>query len=220
MVPRSRVVMLSAVVLGVIALAAGCAERGVASAPEAPPSGPTWVAVWLAVLLAAAVWGHLLTRARRRPAAGAVARTVLALQAGSVVVGTAVLVGLAVRSGQLADQPPDAEVASSLVRVGQIDGDSSLFALVTLVVVAIGALVTLILVLAARFVHSPQRGERWSAVAVLVAVVATTGAGAVLVAGGSRWTPLVVLTLQLPLASAALMSAWPGSEPPAPAASG
>lgn len=207
MAPRSRIVVLS-----VVALGAGCAERGVGSGPDAPPSGPAWASVWLAVLVAAAVWGRLLTRTRVRRGAGRVARAVLALQAGSVVVGTALLVGLALRTGQLADQPPDAEVASSLVRVGQIDGDGSLFALVTLVAVAVGALLALILVLAARFVHSPQRGERWSAVAVLVAMVAAAAAGAVAVAGGSRWTPMVVLALQLPLAGAALMSAWPGRE--------
>lgn len=204
MARRSRLLALS-----VVAVAAGCAERGVASGPETPPTGAAWATVWLAGLLAAGVWGHLLTNTSPRRGPGGVARAVLALQAGAVVVGTAALVGLAVRSGQLADRPADAEVASSLVRVGRIDGDGSLFALVTLVVVVVGALVALILVLAARFVHSPHRGESWAAVAVLIAVVAVTGAGAVLVAGGSRWTPLVVLALQLPLASAALMSAWP-----------
>jgi hypothetical protein len=213
MATRARLTALVAVA----ALAGGCATRGLGSAPRTEPGAGTWVLVGLAALLAAAVLGVLLVRPdQRRPGSATFASVLLALHAGGVVVGTAVLVGLAVRSGQLAERPPDAELAVSLVQVGRIDGDGSLFALLVLLLVAVGGLVALLLTLAGRFSTGDDPIERWVAVGLLglELLVATFAVG--LVALGERSVAGLVVAGQAPLLAVALVGSWRRADALAP----
>jgi hypothetical protein len=200
----------AAVVLGALA-SGGCATRELASGPTTEPGAGTWLAVGTAALLAAVVLGVLLVRpdrcARGRGSRGAAA--VLALHTGGLAVGTAVLAGLAVRSGQLADRPPDAEMAVSLVRVGSIDGDGDLFALIVVALVVIGTLLTALVALAGRFSTGDDPVERWMATGVLVLELGVTAYAATLVVLGDRAVGWVVVALQLPIVVGALVAGWP-----------
>jgi hypothetical protein len=199
--------VLPAVLVGL--LVGGCATRGVASGPTTEPGVATWVVIGVAASAAAAVLGLLLVHSDRRRGGVPLVAALLALQAGGVVVGASVLVGLAVRSGQLAGRPADAELASSLVRVSRLDGDGSLALLIVLLVVVLAGLTTLLLGLAARFAAGTDRVERWTVVGVLGAELLATAYAVARVASGDRAVVWMVVALQLPLVVAALVAGWP-----------
>jgi hypothetical protein len=198
------------VALGAL-VSGGCATRDLSSGPTTEPAAGTWLAVGVAALLAAGVLGVLLVRPDRRAAGhgSRLAVAVLTLHDGGLAVGSAVLVGLAVRSGQLADRPPDAEMAVSLVRVGSIDGDGDLFALLVVALVVIGTLLTALVALAGRFSTGDDPVERWIATGVLVLELGVTAYAATLVVLGDGAVGWLVVALQLPIVVGALVAGWP-----------
>lgn len=209
-----------ACLVGAALLGSGCATRGIGSGPTTEPGASTWFVVGVASLLAAVVLGVLLVRPDRRAQGGGapVAAAVLSLHAGALVVGTSVLVGLAVRSGQLAGRPLDAEMAVSLVRVSRLDGDGDLFALLVLTLVVLGGLATWLVVLAGRFSLGRDPVERWITVAVLVLELAVVGVAGLQILDGERGIGWTVVALQVPLVGAALADTWPrrtSTSPPA-----
>lgn len=200
------------------ALTGGCARRGLVSGPSSPPGTATWVAVWAAAVLATIVVGVLLTRsAWPRPAGARLAVVVLTLQAGAAVVGGSVLLGLAVRSWQLVDRPPDAPLATSLVRISGIDGDGDLFALAVLVIAVLTALTALVTSLAARMAATDDATQRWGAAIVLGLQVGGAGAAcAALLLGVDGGVALVAAALHLPVAAVAFATCLPREDPATP----
>ena len=206
-------------------VAGGCAERRLVAAPADRPGTGTWVLVWAAGFLTAALAGVLLTLPlwRRPPSDPAerstperaeagrpgLAATVLALQAGVVAVVGVLLAGFAVRSWQLIERPLDREPAQALVRISRIDGDTALFALFVLTIVVLGGLLVALLALAARLAASPDRIDRWIAFGLLAVELLTAGALAGLhVAGFGGW-PFRSGLVALPVLVVTLAAAWP-----------
>ncbi|MEO6318215.1 MAG: hypothetical protein ABIP36_05460, partial [Acidimicrobiales bacterium] len=131
-------------------LAAGCADRGLTSGPAADPGASTWATVAVAAVAAASVTGCVLVLPGRRRGGSRFATGLLGLQAGSVVVGGALLIGAAVRSGQLVTRPSDAEAATSLIRLTGLDGgDVGFFRVVAVSTLILGGLAVAVLTLAA-----------------------------------------------------------------------
>ena len=202
--------------LALAALAVGgCSQRQLVTAPESPPSAATWAAVWVAAALAAVVIGVLLTLPLWRAGRGArLAVAVLAAHAGAVVVGSAVLIGAAIRSWQLIDRPVDADPEPALLRLSRVDGDTAFFALIVLVVVVVGTLTTLLLVLAAHFAASDDVVERGIACTVLALEILAAGyAMARLTQGADEW-PYVAAATQVPVTIAAFIACWPRDRGP------
>jgi len=206
---RARRAALAAAAAAVLVLG-GCAEREVVAAPAEPPGTGTWVAVWVAGLLAAALWALHLTRpCWPRPAGSRLATAVLALQAGAATVVGAGLVGYALRCWQLVDRPLDEPPATALVRISRIDGDGDLFALFVLAIVLLGGLLVAVLALAARMAAGTDRLERCLVVGLLGVEIAGATTLAVLhVAGFGGW-PFRSGLLALPVLVAAFAAAWP-----------
>lgn len=188
----------------------GCARRQLVTAPDPAPTATTWTVVWVAAALAAIVLGVVLTRPAWRAASGArVAVAVLSAHAGAAVVGSAVLIGAAVRSWQLMEQAPDAGPAPALLRLSRVDGDTAFFVLMILVVVILGALLTLLLVLAARFAASDDVVQRGIACTVIAVEILAAGyAIARVIQGADAW-PYLAGATQVPLTIAAFIACWP-----------
>lgn len=198
----------------VLALSAGCAERGLASGPVSPPGTATWIAVGVAAVAAALVLAALVVLPHRRSGGSVLAAGLLASQAGATVVGAAVLIGAAVRSGQLVDRPAGAEQAASLLRLTGLDGgDTGFFRLLAVLTVLLGGLLVVVLVLAARFAAETDPRERVIACSVLVLEALLSSVAVVLVVLGDRSLPVVVSAAALPVLVAATMSCWPRSRP-------
>ena len=202
---------------GVCLLLTGCANRGVASGPSAPQGAGTWLLVWAAAGLAVAVVAALIMRVHVPASGGArIATTVLAFHAGAVLVGGALLIGLAVRSGPLANAKAAGTPASgtSLIRVSVTDGDPRFFTLMLGVVVLLSASLALALTMAARFAHDGHVIERTVACAVLGLELVLATYGLALVFWGHREWPYVVAALHVPVLTIAIATCWPRSSGP------
>jgi len=201
-----------------LVLVAGCAERGVTSGPPAGTGAGTWAAVALASTLAAVVLAALYLLPARRGGGATFAAAVLALQAGAATVGGAVIIGAALRSGQLVDRPADAEQAASLVRLTGLDGrDVGFFRLAAGLTFVLGALLVVILVLAARFAADRDPLERVLASGVLaIEVVASLAAAVVVVVIGDDGLPFLLPALAFPVLVIALVTCWPRPAPRIP----
>ena len=196
--------------LAAAVLISGCAERDLLTAPSSDPGAGTWLAVGMGALVAALVWGGLLTLPvwRGRPSAP-LAAGVLAGTAGGVVVAAAVLAGVAVRSWQLLDREASAAPEHALLRLSGSDGDTGFYALMVLTVVALAGLVVTLLALAARWAAGDDPAGRVVACIVLgVQVLVGVGSAVMLALGSEAW-PYVVLAASAPLAAAALRTCWP-----------
>jgi hypothetical protein len=173
-------------------------------------SNAQWLLVGLAGLPLAAVVGVLLTwpvwtgarsGARLVPA-------LLTVHTGAVVVGGTIATAAAVRSWQVVGEPEE-RAADALLDVSRIDGDTSLFALVVLLLVAATGLLGLLLAIATRFAASDHTVDRTIACAVLGLELGVCGLGLAWVAGGSR-SPLALLAVvHLPILTAAMVACWP-----------
>ena len=211
MTARARAV--GAAVVGALLLG-GCAERRLVAAPDTTPSTATWVAVWVAGVLAAVLAGVLTTLPVWRSRSGSrVATVVLAAQVGVVLVGGAVLTGVAVRSGQLVDTPVDEQAAGSLVRLSRVDGDTAFFALMAVALVVLTLVIGAVLALATRFAAADEPLERWLACCLLGVEVGLASFVAIRFAIGDRGWPYLGPTLALPILAAALASCWPRVHP-------
>ena len=200
-------------VVALVLAAGGCADRGLASAPQERPSTATWLVVALAVMLAGAVLARLLLGPRSRPPG--LASAVLAAEAGILVVGLGVLFGVILRSWHYAVQREDQTFVAghTLVRIGGLDGDPEFFVMMLLFTGLVGVLGVTLLVTAARFANSDHRAERWAAVAVLGIELIGAVLSVVLLARGSRWWPVIIGALQLPFLLAAIASCVPRRRP-------
>ena len=193
-----------------VALAGGCAERRLTAGPGSPPSTGTWTLVWIAGALAAVVTGVLLTLPAWRERRGArLAVAVLTLQTGAVAVTGVVLVGVAMRTGQLLERAPDAAASVALVRLSSVDGDADLFSLFVLLLVIGGAPLVMLLGLCTRFAAGDDAVERSSAFALLAIQVGGASYAAVRLLLGSSGLPYLLPTVLLPVLVAAAVSAWP-----------
>lgn len=197
----------------------GCAERRLTARPSTPQGAGTWVAVWLAGALAALVVGVLLTLPVWRRRTGArLAVTVLTAQTGAMAVVGALLVGVALRSGQLADTPDDAVASVALVRLSRVDGDETFFNLMLLVLLIVAPLLVTLTALAARFAAGHAAGERWAATALLALQLGGSTYAVVRLVLGAHGLPYLGGALAFPVIAAALASCWPrtpvGASPP------
>jgi hypothetical protein len=192
-----------------IAVLGGCADRGLASGPSSTPTTATWAAVTVAAVGAGVVLAALIVLPVMQPGGSVIGAWVLALQASGVAVAGAIIVGAAVRSEQLLDQP-DTEQAASLLRLTALDGrDTGFFTLIVLVTLVIGGLIIAALVLAARFAADDDPLERSLAAGLLGIEVVWAVACWVLVALGFRHAGFVLPALSLPILVVAAWAAWP-----------
>jgi hypothetical protein len=159
------------------------------------------VAVVIGVLCTMPVW----TR-RRGPR---LVPALLTAQAGGVLVVATLATAAAVRSWQLLDRPADAHIARTLLTVSRVDADGSAYALVVLTVLALGALSTALLLIAARYAASTDPTDRSIACVVLGLEIGLCGYGLAACIGGSRSAPALVAVVNLPLAMAAMVACWP-----------
>lgn len=195
---------------------AGCAERQVVAAPDAPPSAIEWTVVGIAGALVALLLGVLVTLPAWRTARGdRFAVAVLAAHAGGVVAGGTVLAGVAVRSWQLLDRPFDATPAAALLRISRVDGDTGFYSLMVLSVVIITALVATLLAVAARYAATEDPPARYTASSVLAALAVAGTAALVMIALGSRAWPYLLLGCGAPISAAAAVTCWPERRRPA-----
>jgi len=202
---------------GAALLLGGCAERRIVAGPDSPPGAGAWLAVWVAGALCAAVAGILLTLPAWQERRGArVTVTVLTIQTGAAAVVSALLAGVAIRSWQLVDRPPDAPPAAALLRLSRIDGDGSFYALMVLLVAVLGASAVTVSALAARFAASDDLLERRLACGILAAELGGATFLAVRLALGDRGWPPLAGTLALPVLAAALFACWPPRPATAP----
>jgi hypothetical protein len=170
----------------------------------------TWIAVAMAACAAALVIAALLVLPGGRSGGSPLAAGLLAVQAGAAVVGTAVLIGAAVRSEQLTTGEPRAEQAASLLRLTGLDGgDTGFFRVLIALMVVLGALLVVVLVLGARFAAGNDPSERIVAGGVLAVESTIGGAALVLAVVGHRSLPFAVPAAALPLLVLATISCWP-----------
>ena len=206
-----------ALFVAMLATLGGCADRGLASGPPSTTSTGTWAAVTVATVAAAVVLAALVVLPAMRPGGSVLGSWVLGLQAGGVVVASAIIVGAAVRSEQLLDRAAGAEQAASILRLTSLDGgDSGFFTLIVLVTVVVGGLLTAVLVLAARFAADTDPVERGLAAGLLGVEVVGSMACWVLLALGFRHAGFVLPALALPILAAAAVAAWPRTAVPEP----
>ena len=132
--------------------------------------------VTVAAVAASVVLAALIVLPAMRAGGSVIGSWVLGLQAGGVTVAGAIIIGAAIRSEQLLDQPPDAEQAASLLRLSALDGrDSGFFNLIVVVTLVLGGLLVALLVLAARFAADTDPVERVLAAGLLGAGGARLG---------------------------------------------
>jgi hypothetical protein len=167
-----------------------------------------WAVVAVAVLLAGATAGVLLTlpiwTGTRPPFAAAL----LSIHAGVVGVVGAIAVAAAARSWQLVGRDPGEPVAG-LLQVSRIDGDDSMLALLVLVLALGTCLSVAALALASRFATGDDPAERVVACAVLALEICVGGYAVARLLAGSRAGGTVAVALQLPLAMLAMVACWP-----------
>jgi hypothetical protein len=205
--------LLRAGELGLLGLAAGCADRGVVSSPPSDTGSGTWVAVGLAAGAATLVLAALIVLPAWHPGGSGFAAGLLALQAAAAVVGGAVLVGAALRGATLAARTGDAEQAASLLRLTGLDGgDVGFFRIVAGLVVVLGTLLVAILVLTARFAAGVDPVERTLACCVLAVESLVSGTAVVLGLLGHRSLPFALTAAALPAIVLAIVKCWPHRE--------
>lgn len=194
----------------VVAAAAGCAERGLVARPSSHPGSATWVAVWAAGVLAAAVGGVLLTLPAWRAKRGARLATALftAQSGGAALVGT-VLGSVAIRTWQLLDRPADAAPAADLLRLSRVDGDTRYYAVMLTAVAVLTVLVVTLTSAAARLAASDDPLERTVACALLAIQIGGSGVAIVSLALGAHGLPFLVPALAFPLLVASFITCWP-----------
>ena len=203
---RSTLGLLAAPVL----LSTGCAHRGLASGPGSPPGAATWAAVWLAALGAAVVAAALVLLPRRPRGGSVLASGLLALEAGAAFVGGAVLLGAAVRSGQLITQVAGAHPATSLLRLSGLDGGrAAFFWLMAAVLAVLVVLLVVVLGLAARSAADADPVDRGLAFGLLVVQSLLCVVALGLVAWGERRLVVVLPAAALPLVIIAAVASRP-----------
>lgn len=207
--PRSLAALVGLVLL------AGCAERGVASAPDSPPGLGTWALVWVAAGLAVVVLAALIGGVGHGRWSLAVG--VLSVQSAAVIVGGAGLAGLAIATWPLADAKAAGTPtsATSLVRISVTDGDPRFYTLMLIVVVVLGPLLALLLGIAARFAGGDDPLERAVASIVLILELVPATYGLVRLVQGHPTGIAVLGALHLPILVIAIRAAWP-AQPLAP----
>lgn len=194
-----------------LVLTAGCAERGLVAGPSSSNGPGTWIVVAAAGIASGLVLAALILLPGRPRQGSPVASTVLALQAAGASIATAILLGAAIRSGQLRTQPADREQAASLLRLTRLDGiDSGFFPLMAVLITILGLLVVLSLALAARCAASPAWSHRALAAGLLAVETVLCSAALVLVVLGQRGLPVTVPAAAVPVVALATVAAWPG----------
>ena len=148
-----------------------------------------------------------------RPGGSAFAAGLLGIQAGAAIVGSAVLVGAALRGADLVGRAGDAEQASSLLRLSGLDGgDAGFFRLVAVLTVVLGTLLIAMLVLSARFAADVDPVERTLACCVLAVEGLVSGLAVVLGLLGHHSLPFALTAAALPAIVLAIVKCWPHRE--------
>jgi hypothetical protein len=199
--------------LAVLLLASGCAQRGVVSGPPSSTGPGTWLVVGIAATAAVLVLAALVVLPAWRRGGSAFAAGLLAIQAGAVLVGSAVLVGAAYQGAQLVTRPRDMEPAVSLIEVSGLDGrDAGFFRLVGALAVVLGILLVIILALAARFAADVDPLERMLACGTLAVEALASAAAAVAIVLGHDSPPFLLVAAALPVLTVAILTCWPHRE--------
>jgi len=168
-----------------------------------------WAAIAVVATAAVLAVATLVRPAGPVPGSG-LAAAVLAVQTGAVVVVAALLLGAALRNAGLIDLAEDRRLASSLVRLSDLDGRrSSFFYVLAGLVAALGALLALVLGLAARSAATEEPVDRGVATGVLLLECLVSGAAWVLLVWGWRGPEVLVTALLLPVLVLAAWSCWP-----------
>lgn len=202
----------SAGALGLLLLA-GCAERGVVSGPSSSVGTGTWILVGVAASAAIAVLAALIVLPAWRPGGCGFAAWFLGLQAGALVVGGALLLGVALRGATLVERADGAEQAASLIRLGGLDGrDASFHYLMAVLTVALGGLLLAVLVLAARFAADVDPVERTLTCCVLAVEALVSGIAVVLGLLGHTSLPFALTAAALPALVLGIVKCWPHRE--------
>lgn len=202
------------VLLGIVVLSGGCAERRIIARPQTPPSAPTWTAIWLAGVLAALVIGVLLTLPAWRRGGGArLAVAVLTLQTGGAAVTGTVLAAAAVRSWQLIGRSPDAQPAVALIRLSGIDGDTAFFAIMTVTVAVLTVLLVTLASMAAQLAAGSDPLERSIVSALLAIELGGSGYAIVRLVLGAHGLPYLTSALAFPVLVVAFATCWPRQAP-------
>jgi hypothetical protein len=202
------------VLFAALALSGGCAERGIISRPDTPPSALAWAAVWLAGVLAALIIGVLLTLPAWRARGGArLAVTFLTLQTGAVAVTGTVLAAVSVRSWQLIGRSPDAHPAVALVRLSGVDGDTAFFAIMTVAAAVLTVLLVTLTSMATQLAAGSDPLERSVASALLAIELGGSGYAIVRLALGAHGLPYLTSALAFPLLVVAFATCWPRQAP-------
>jgi len=200
--------------VGVVVLSSGCAERQIIARPHTPPGAPAWTAIWAAGVLASIVSGVLLTLpAWRRREGARLAVALLALQTGAVAVTGTVLAGVAMRSWQLIGRAPQAHPAVALLRLSGIDGDTSFFATMTVAVPVLTVLLVTLTSMAAQLAAGSDPLERSVASALLAIELGGSGYAIVRLALGAHGLPYLTSALAFPLLVVAFATCWPRQVP-------
>lgn len=199
--------------LAVLLLASGCAQRGVVSGPPPSTGTVTWLAVGIAAATAVLVLAALVVMPAWRSGGSVFAAGLLAIQAGVVIVGSAVLVGAAYRGARLVTRPADMEPAVSLIQVSGLDGrDAGFFRLVGVLTVVLGVLLVAVLVLSARFAADVDPVERMLACGTLAVEALVAAAAAVAVVLGHDSPPFLLTAAAFPVLVVAMVTCWPHRE--------
>ena len=216
---RARSWAGGALLLTIAQTGAGCAQRSVVAGPSPALSFIAWSAV--AVVAAGAVLAvATLVRPAGTVPGSRLASAVLAIQTGTVVVVAAVLVGAALRNAGLIDRAEDRRLASSLVRLSDLDGGrTSFFYVLAGLVAVLGVLLSVVLGLAARSAATEEAVDRGVATGVLVLECLVSSAAWVLLLRGWRGPEVLATALLLPVLVLAARSCWPSDRAgPSPSA--
>lgn len=204
-----RMVGLGLVVLA-LGTSAGCAQRGLVAQPSSRPGASTWVAVWIAGVLVAALLGVLLTLPAWKARRGSRLATVLfAAEAGAAALVGTVLGSVAVRTWQLIGRPASAVPARDLLRLSRVDGDTRFYAVMLTVVAVLTVLVVTLTAAAARLAASDDPFERAVASGLLALEIGGSGVAIVMIALGAHGLPFVLPALAFPLLVASFITCWP-----------
>jgi hypothetical protein len=206
---RARAWAGGAILVAVASTGAGCAQRSVVAGPTASLSAIAWAAIAVVAGGAVLAVATLVHPARPVPGSG-LAAAVLAIQTGAVVVVAALLVGAALRNAGLIDRADDGGLASSLVRLSDLDGrQASFFYVLAGLVAVLGLLLAVVLGLAARSAAAEEAVDRGVATGVLVLECLASGVAWGLLLAGWRGPEVLVGALLLPVLVLAARSCWP-----------
>lgn len=200
-----------------LVLASGCADRHVISEPTTPAGPGTWGVVAAACFGAVVLLALLVLLPSRQERIAGLAAWILALEAGAVVVVTAVVVAAALRTGNLLGQDDPATAPTSLIRLSGRDGDADgFYVLMAGLTAVLGGLAAAVLGLGARLAAGDAT-ERVIAGALVALQAGASAAAAVLfVANGPDDAWLGVAAVPLPLLVWACTTCWPTRSAPGP----